>query len=113
MLNKTIRSDKRRFYKEGQFINQAPVKEKPSFVEQTKNLAGSIFNAVTGTQPAAASQIPGGMPTGTQFTSSNLDAAKPNWRHKFCIISHGRTTSKRRAGTGRQRNSTPFSQTHG
>ena len=50
--------------------------EKPSFVERTKNLAGSIFNAVTGTQPAAASQIPGGMPTGTQFTSSNLDAAK-------------------------------------
>jgi len=63
-------------YKEGQFINQAPVKEKPSFVEQTKNLAGSIFNAVTGTQPAAASQIPGGMPTGTQFKSSNLDAAR-------------------------------------
>ena len=58
-------------YKEGQLINK-----KPSFVEQTKNLAGSIFNAVTGTQPAAASQIPGGMPTGTQFTSSNLDAAR-------------------------------------
>ena len=63
-------------YKEGQLINQAPVKEKPSFVEQTKNLAGSVFNAITGTQPAAASQIPGGMPTGTQFTSSNLDAAR-------------------------------------
>ena len=63
-------------YKEGQFINQAPVKEKPSFVEQTKNLAESIFNTITGTQPAAASQIPGGMPTGTQFTSSNLDAAR-------------------------------------
>ena len=27
-----------------QFLNKAPVKEKPSFVEQTKNLAGSIFN---------------------------------------------------------------------
>ena len=63
-------------YKEGQLINQAPKQEKPSFVEQTKNLAGSIFNTVTGTQPAAASQIPGGMPTGTQFTSSNLDAAR-------------------------------------
>ena len=63
-------------YKEGQLINQAPVKEKPSFVEQTKNLAGNVFNAITGTQPAAASQIPGEMPTGTQFTSSNLDAAK-------------------------------------
>ena len=63
-------------YKEGQFINQAPVKEKSSFIEQTKNLAGSIFNTITGTQPAAASQIPGGMPTRTQFTSSNLDAAR-------------------------------------
>ena len=63
-------------YKEGQFINQAPVKEKPSFVEQTKNLAGSIFNTVTGTQPAAASQIPGAMTGGTQFSSSNLDAAR-------------------------------------
>ena len=59
-----------------EFLNKAPVQEKPSFVERTKNLAGSIFNTVTGTQPAAASQIPGGMPTGTQFTSSNLDAAK-------------------------------------
>ena len=70
-------------YRDGQIfnssdtlLNKAPVKEKPSFVEQTKNLAGSVFNAITGTQPAAASQIPGGMPTGTQFTSSNLDAAK-------------------------------------
>ena len=57
-------------YKEGQLINQSPVKEKPSFIDQTKNLAGSIFNTVTGTQPAAASQIPGGMPSGTQFSPS-------------------------------------------
>jgi len=63
-------------FQEGTEINQAPVQEKPSFVEQTKNFAGNIFNTITGTQPAAASQIPGGMPTGTQFTSSNLDAAK-------------------------------------
>ena len=63
-------------YKEGQLINQAPKQEKPSFVEQTKNLAGSIFNTVTGTQPAAASQIPGPIPSGSQFTSSNLDAAR-------------------------------------
>ena len=62
-------------FQEGTQINQAPVK-KPSFIEQTKNFAGSIFNTVTGTQPAAASEIPGGMPSGTQFTSSNLDAAK-------------------------------------
>ena len=57
-------------FKEGQLINQSPVKEKPSFIDQTKNLAGSIFNTVTGTQPAAASQIPGGMPSGTQFSPS-------------------------------------------
>ncbi len=77
MLRENYRDDVRDGrYKEGQLINQAPVKEKPSFIEQTKNFAGSIFNTVTGTQPAAASQIPGGMPSGTQFTSSNLDAAK-------------------------------------
>jgi len=64
-------------YKEGQFINKAPKEEKPSFLAQTKNLAGSVFNAITGTQPAVASQIPGGMPTGeTQLSSSNLNAAK-------------------------------------
>ena len=59
-----------------QFLNKAPVKDKPSILDRVTNLAGSIFNTVTLTQPAAASQIPGGMPSGTQFTSSNLDAAK-------------------------------------
>ena len=84
LLKENYQMDKKEgIYKDGQIfnrsdtlLNKAPVKEKPSFVEQTKNLAGSVFNAITGTQPAAASQIPGGMPTGTQFTSSNLDAAK-------------------------------------
>ena len=77
MLRENYRDDIRDgFYKDGQFINKAPVQEKPSFVEQTKNLAGSIFNTVTGTQPAAASQIPGPIPSGAQFTSSNLDAAR-------------------------------------
>ena len=101
-------------YKEGQLINQAPVKEKPSFVEQTKNLAGSVFNAITGTQPAAASQIPGGMPTGTQFTSSNLDAA----RAPVGSVTTGDTSfsSFRMAGGGQQQQQgsgivTPFSQT--
>ena len=61
-------------YKQGTDFSKK--EEKPSLIERTRNLAGSIFNTVTGTQPAAASQIPGGMPTGTQFTSSNLDAAK-------------------------------------
>ena len=63
-------------FKEGTQINQAPVKEKPSLLERTANFAGNIFNTVTGTQPATASQVPGGMPSETQFTSSNLDAAK-------------------------------------
>ena len=101
-------------YKEGQLINQAPKQEKPSFVEQTKNLAGSIFNTVTGTQPAAASQIPGGMPSGTQFTSSNLDAA----RAPVGSVTTGDTSfsSFRMAGGGQQQQQgsgivTPFSQT--
>ena len=77
MLRENYRDDVRDGrYKEGQLINKAPVKEKPSFIDQTKNFAGSIFNAITGTQEAAASQIPGGIPNQTQFTSSNLDAAK-------------------------------------
>ena len=106
-------------YKDGQIfnrsdtlLNEAP--KKPSFVEQTKNLAGSIFNAVTGTQPAAASQIPGGMPTGTQFTSSNLDAAKA----PVGSVTTGDTSfsSFRMAGGGQQQQEgsgivTPFSQT--
>ena len=76
MLKENYRDDIRDgFYKDGQFINKAPVQEKPSFVEQTKNLAGSIFNTVTGTQPAAASQVPGAITGGTQFSSSNLAAA--------------------------------------
>ena len=99
-------------YKEGQLINQAPKQEKPSFVEQTKNLAGSIFNTITGTQPAAASQIPGGMPTGTQFTSSNLDAARaPTGDTSFASY---RMAGQPSGGVQQQQGSgivTPFSQT--
>ena len=99
-------------YKEGQLINQAPVKEKPSFIDQTKNLAGSVFNAITGTQPAAASQIPGGMPTGTQFTSSNLNAAKaPTGDTSFASY---RMAGQPSGGEQQQQGSgivTPFSQT--
>ena len=95
-----------------QFLNKAPVQEKPSFVEQTKNLAGSIFNAVTGTQPAAASQIPGGMPTGTEFTSSNLDAARaPTGDTSFASY---RMAGQPSGGKQQQQGSgivTPFSQT--
>ena len=113
MLKENYKDDVRdgRF-KEGQLINQATVKEKPSFVEQTKNLAGSIFNTITGTQPAAASQIPGGMPTGTQFTSSNLDAAKaPVGDTSFASY---RMAGKPSGGEQQQQGSgivTPFSQT--
>ena len=113
MLKQNYQDDVREGrYKEGQLINQATVKEKPSFVEQTKNLAGSIFNTITGTQPAAASQIPGGMPTGTQFTSSNLDAAKaPVGDTSFASY---RMAGKPSGGEQQQQGSgivTPFSQT--
>ncbi len=58
-------------YKEGQLINQAPVKEKPSFMDQTKNFAGSIFNTLTGTQGVQASQIGGPLPNQNQFSSGD------------------------------------------
>ena len=120
MLKENYMMDKKEgIYKDGQIfnrsdtlLNKAPVKEKPSFVEQTKNLAGSIFNAVTGTQPAAASQIPGGMPTGTQFTSSNLDAARaPTGDTSFASY---RMAGQPSGGEQQQQGSgivTPFSQT--
>ena len=119
-LRENYQMDKKEgIYKDGQIfnrtdtlLNKAPVKEKPSFVEQTKNLAGSIFNAVTGTQPATASQIPGGMPTGTQFTSSNLDAAKaPTGDTSFASY---RMAGQPSGGEQQQQGSgivTPFSQT--
>ena len=44
--------------------------EKKGFGERISNIAGNIFNTVTGTQPAAASQIPGGLPSGNQFSPS-------------------------------------------
>ena len=119
-LKENYQIDKKEgIYKDGQIfnrtdtlLNKAPVQEKPSFVEQTKNLAGSIFNTVTGTQPAAASQIPGGMPTGTQFTSSNLDAAKaPTGDTSFASY---RMAGQPSGGEQQQQGSgivTPFSQT--
>ena len=68
--------------------------KKPSLLERTANLAGSIFNTVTGTQPVAASQVGGEIPKGTQFTSSNLDAAKATGDTSFA--------SYRMAGGGQQ-----------
>ena len=55
---------------------QILLNQKPSFVERTKELAGNIFNAVTGTQSAAASEMPTDRPGATQFSSKNLDAAR-------------------------------------
>jgi len=95
-------------YKEGQFINKAPKEEKPSFIAQTKNLAGSVFDAFTGTQRAEASQIPGGMPTGTQFSSSNLDAAKATGDTSFASYRMGGGEQQQQEGSGIV---TPFSQT--
>ena len=62
-------------FKEGTQINQAPVKEKPSLLERTANFAGSIFNTVTGTQPATASQIPGGMPDASKASTGDTSFA--------------------------------------
>ena len=116
MLKQNYQDDIRDgFYKEGQFINKAPKEEKPSFVAQTKNLAGSVFNAITGTQPASASQIPGGMPTGeTQLSSKNLDAAKaPTGDTSFASYrmagqsSEGKQTQQQQSGVV-----TPFSQSY-
>mgnify|MGYP003140953948 CR=1 FL=1 len=73
-LRENYQLDKKEgYYKDGQIfnpsdklLNKAPVEEKSSFIEKTKNLAGSIFNTVTGTQTATA----GEMPSGTQFSPS-------------------------------------------
>jgi len=108
MLRENYQMDKKEgIYRDGQIfnrsdtlLNKAPVKEKPSFVEQTKNLAGSIFNTITGTQPAAASQIPGGMPTSqTQFSSSNLDAAKASGDTSFASYRMGGGEQQNQSGT--------------
>ena len=55
-------------YQQG--IDFSKKEEKKGFGERISNLAGSIFNTVTGTQPAAASQIPGGLPSVNQFSPS-------------------------------------------
>ena len=102
-LRENYQMDKKEgIYKDGQIfnrtdtlLNKAPVKEKPSFIEQTKNIAGSIFNAATGTQTAAA----GEMPSGTQFSPSG-DTSFASYRMA--------------GGTQQQQGSgivTPFSQT--
>ena len=51
-------------------IDFSKKEEKKGFGERISDLAGNIFNTVTMTQPAAASQIPGGLPSGTQFSPS-------------------------------------------
>ena len=95
-------------YQQG--VDFSKKEEKPSFIERTRNLAGSIFNTVTGTQPASASQIPGGMPTGqTQFSSSNL--AKASGDTSFSSF---RMAGQPSGGEQQQQGSgivTPFSQT--
>ena len=86
MLRENYMQDKKEgIFRDGQIfnrtdtlLNKAPKEEKPSFIAQTKNFAGSVFDAITGTQRAEASQIPGGMPTsGTQaapVTKSSVPA---------------------------------------
>jgi hypothetical protein len=48
--------------------------EKKGFGERIANLAGSVFNTVTGTQSAEASQIPGGMPDTTTSGDTSFAA---------------------------------------
>ena len=48
--------------------------EKKSFGERVANLAGSVFDTVTGTQRAEASQIPGGMPDTTTSGDTSFAA---------------------------------------
>ena len=102
-LRENYQMDKKEgIYKDGQIfnrtdtlLNKAPVKEKPSFLQKASNLAGSIFNAATGTQTAAA----GEMPSGTQFSPSG-DTSFASYRMA--------------GGTQQQQGSgivTPFSQT--
>ena len=55
-------------YQQG--VDFSKKEEKKGFGERISNLAGSIFNTFTGTQQAAASQIPGGMPSVNQFSPS-------------------------------------------
>ena len=77
VLKRTLResyNEDRGLKKEGD--PQILLNKKPSFVERTKELAGNIFNAVTGTQSAAASEMPTDRPGATQFSSKNLDAAR-------------------------------------
>ena len=73
--------------------------KKPSLLERTANLAGSIFNTVTGTQPVAASQVGGEIPKGTQFTSKNLDAAKTVGDTSFASYRMGGGEQKQQSGT--------------
>ena len=76
-------------------IDFSKKEEKPSFLQRASNLAGSIFNAATGTQTAAA----GEMPSGTQFSPSG-DTSFASYRMA--------------GGTQQQQGSgivTPFSQT--
>ena len=90
MLRENYIQDKKEgIYKDGQIfnttdtlLNKAPAvkEEKPSFLAQTKNFAGSVFDAITGTQSASASQIGGPPPNSgffsPRFASSNLNESK-------------------------------------
>ena len=63
-LQRTLRESYNMDKRDGYRMDSGPTKggvlinEKPSFVEKTKKLAGNIFNAVTGTQAASASEAP-------------------------------------------------------
>ena len=138
MLRENYRDDMRDgFYKDGQFINKAPVEKKPTIGERVASFTGGVFNALTGTQSAVAQTKETGegllrknVPSDAYstsikpqyqinreqnrpLTSSNLDAAKAVQR----TVDTGDTSfSSYRMGGGEQQQEgsgivTPFSQT--
>jgi len=138
MLRENYRDDMRDgFYKDGQFINKAPVEKKPTIGERVASFTGGVFNALTGTQSAVAQTKETGegllrknVPSDAYstsikpqyqinreqnrpLTSSNLDAAKAVQR----TVDTGDTSfSSYRMGGGENQQEgsgivTPFSQT--
>ena len=88
--------------------------EKPSLLERTAKFAGGLFDTITGTQPASATQVVKPVPTSdTPFSSTNLDAA----RSPVGSVTTGDTSfaSYRMGGEQQQQQGsgivTPFSQT--
>ena len=92
-------------------IDFSKKEEKPSFIEKTKNLAGSIFNAATGTQTATAGEMPSGTqfsPSGdTSFASYRMAGGAQQQQGSGIVTPFSQTSM----GKGEDRKVTPFRQT--